>query len=117
MAQNKKAVINIKNTDDQCFIKCLYRAINYDKKNRNNNRDVNSEELAEFRKNFNCGAITNEYVDVGLFEEDNTSISVDIFSILLKEEEGASIIYRSKNTNPKNRINLGYLEDDEGGTH
>jgi hypothetical protein len=76
--QNRKAVINIKNTDDQCFIKCLYRAINYDKKNRNNNRDVNSEELAMFRTMFNCRAITDEYVDVGLFEEDNLSISIDI---------------------------------------
>jgi hypothetical protein len=37
----------------------------------------------------------------------------------LKEpsEEGVSIIYRSKNTNPTYRVNLGYLEDDEGGTH
>jgi hypothetical protein len=56
----------------------VYRAINYDKKNRNNNRDVNPEELIEFRKKFNCRAITNEYVDIGLFEEDNPSISVDI---------------------------------------
>jgi hypothetical protein len=76
--KNRKAIINIKNTDDQCFIKCLYRAINYDKKNRNNNRDVNPEELAVFRKKFNCRAITDVYVDVGLFEEDNPSISIDI---------------------------------------
>jgi hypothetical protein len=57
------------------------------------------------------------YVDVGLFEEDNPIITVDICSIPLKEEEGVSIIYRSKNTNPKYRVNLGYLEDDEGGAH
>jgi hypothetical protein len=57
------------------------------------------------------------YVDVGKFEEDNPNISIDIYSVPFKEEEGVSLIYRSKNTNPKYRVNLGYLEDDEGGTH
>jgi hypothetical protein len=76
--QNRRAIINIKNTDNQCFIKCLYRAINYDKKNRNNNRDVNPEELETFKKQYNCRAIGDDYVDIGQFEEDNPSISVDI---------------------------------------
>jgi hypothetical protein len=114
--QHRKAIINIKNTDDQCFIKCIYRAINYDKKNRNNNRDVTEEELTKFRKQFNCRAISDVYVDVGQFEDDNPSISIDIYSIPIKEDD-ISLIYRSKNINPKYRINLGYLEDDDGGTH
>jgi hypothetical protein len=63
--QNRRAIINIKNTDNQYFIKCLYRAINYDSKNRNNNRDVNHEELEAFKKQFNCRSIGDDYVDVG----------------------------------------------------
>jgi hypothetical protein len=106
----------LKNTDNQCFIKCVYRAINYDKKNRNNNRDVRLEELEVFRKQFNCKAIGDDYVDVGLFEEDNPSFSIDIYHIPFRKK-GVSIIYRSNNTNPKYRVNLVYLEDDESGTH
>jgi hypothetical protein len=115
--QNRRAIINIKNTDNQCFIKCLYRAINYDSKNRNNNRDVDAKELEAFRKQFNCSAIGEEYVDIGKFEDDNPSISVDIYHIPLRKKDKVSIIYRSKNTDPKHKVNLGYLEDDEGGTH
>jgi hypothetical protein len=115
--QNRRAIINIKNTDNQCFIKCVYRAINYDKKNRNNSRDVSDQELEEFKKQLNCEAIGEEYVDIGKFEEDNPSISIDIYHIPLRKKDGVSILYRSKNTEPKYRVNLGYLEDDEGGTH
>jgi hypothetical protein len=104
--QKRRAIINIKNTDNQCFIKCVYRAINYDKKNRNNNRDVSDKELNEFKKQLNCEAIGEEYVDIGKFEEDNPSISIDIYYIPLRKKDGVSIIYRSKNIDPKYRINL-----------
>jgi hypothetical protein len=90
--KNRKAVINIKNTDDQCFIKCLYRLLTMIRRTEII-RDVNSEELAIFRKKFNCRAITDVYVDIGLFEEDNPSISIDIYGIPFKEEEGVSLIY------------------------
>jgi hypothetical protein len=41
--QDRRAIINIKNKDDQCFIKCLYKAIFYDSKNRHNDRDVTEQ--------------------------------------------------------------------------
>jgi hypothetical protein len=63
--QKRRAIINIKNTNNQCFIICMYRAINYDKKNRNNSRDVDAKELEVFKKQFNSSAIGEEYVDVG----------------------------------------------------
>jgi hypothetical protein len=57
----------LKNKDDKCFIKFLYRAINYVERNRNNNRDVTEYELEEFKKKFKCDSIQGE-LDVSKFE-------------------------------------------------
>jgi len=38
--KSKKAVVNIRNKDEFCFKKCLYVHFYYDKKGRNNNKDV-----------------------------------------------------------------------------
>jgi hypothetical protein len=43
----RKAVVNIRNSDDMCFWKCLYRAFNKDKW-RHDYRDVPKKKLSEF---------------------------------------------------------------------
>ncbi|MCS7318241.1 MAG: hypothetical protein NZZ41_08065, partial [Candidatus Dojkabacteria bacterium] len=58
--EKRKVIINIQNKDNQCFLKCIYRAINYDKKNRNNTRDVSKKDLEEFKKKINCSAINED---------------------------------------------------------
>ncbi|MCS7317965.1 MAG: hypothetical protein NZZ41_06650 [Candidatus Dojkabacteria bacterium] len=89
--ENRKIIINIQNTDNQCFIKCLYRALNYDEKNRNNNRDVNEEELKEFKKTINCLAIEDGVINIEKFEDDNPDLSIDIYKIPLTEEKAKKV--------------------------
>jgi hypothetical protein len=64
---NRKAVINIKSKDDQCFIKCIYRALNYDVKHKNNFRDISNKKLQEFIKqhNIDLSMFTQGYVIQG----------------------------------------------------
>jgi hypothetical protein len=79
--KRRKAIINIKNKDDQCFIKCIHRALNYDPKNRNNARDISNNQLQEFIKQHN--------IDLSMFSEGYTP------AVLTKFEE--------KNTKKKTR--------------
>jgi hypothetical protein len=45
--RKRKAVVNIRNSDEMCFWKCLYRALNKDKW-RHDYRDVPEKKLREF---------------------------------------------------------------------
>jgi hypothetical protein len=74
-----RAIYNIKNKDEQCFIKCLYSAIFYDKKNRHNDRDVTEQQLEEFREKFNCSAISGDVLNIMQFEIDNPKVAIDIY--------------------------------------
>jgi hypothetical protein len=47
--RNRRGIVNIRNKDDMCFWKCLYRAFNPDPW-RNDHRDVPASELLEFMK-------------------------------------------------------------------
>jgi hypothetical protein len=69
--KRRKAIINIKNKDDQCFIKSIYRALNYDSKNRHNNRDISNTKLQEFIKQHN--------IDLSMFSEGYTPAALSKF--------------------------------------
>jgi hypothetical protein len=111
--KDRRAIINIKNKDDKCFIKCICRAINYDKTNRNNSRDVTDYELQEFRKKFKCDSVDTEILDISKFEEDNPEIGIDIYYIPMNEDGEVNLIYRSKNQNLKYQVALGLLENED----
>jgi hypothetical protein len=121
--KDRRAIINIKNKDDQCFIKCLYRAIFNDDKNRHNDRDVTEEQLNEFKEKFNCSAILGDILDITKFESDNPSIAIDIYylpNVLGEsEDEKVQIMYKSSNVDAEHHVVLGYLKDpdDEDNAH
>jgi hypothetical protein len=111
--ENRRAIINIKNKDNLCFIKCIYRALNYDSKNRHNDRDVRQDLLEDFKKKVNC-THAGEIPNILKFEEDNPNISIDVYYLPSEEDvKQISLMYKSKNVNAEHRIILGYLENEE----
>ena len=74
---NKKAIINMKNDDNQCFLWCVLRALN--PKERNSER-VNTK-LKEKENTLNMKGI--EYPvslkDLNKFEKQNPTISITVF--------------------------------------
>jgi hypothetical protein len=87
----RRVIINLKNEDDKCFIKCLYCAINYDERHGNNNRDVTEYELEEFIKNFKCDSLQDE-LDVSKFEEDNPNVGIDICYIPMNADDEVKLV-------------------------
>jgi hypothetical protein len=114
--KNRKAIINIKNTYNNCFFKCIYRHFNRDKY-RHDYRDIPMDVVNNFLKSgidkgkFN-GGITAESLRV--FEE-TTRIAINIFYI---DERGPDYtkhdyvsIYNDQDHDPV--INFGYITKDD----
>ena len=104
--KNKKAVINPKNEDNQCFKWCVVRALNPVKKNS----ERITKELIEQAKSLNWNGLK---FPVGLkaikiFENNNPSISINVFGY---EEE----VYPLKISKEKriNNIDLLWISDEE----
>ena len=104
--KNKKAVINPKNEDNQCFKWCIARALNPVKKNS----ERITKELIEQAKSLNWNGLK---FPVGLkaikiFENNNPSISINVFGY---EEE----VYPLKISKEKriNNIDLLWISDEE----
>jgi hypothetical protein len=97
--QNKKAVINIKNDDNQCFKWCLLRAVNPASKN--------AERISDLRSKFstlNWGNMSFpvKLKDIGKFEKLNPNYAVNVFGL-----DGTCIYpLRNSNVNTDNQINL-----------
>jgi hypothetical protein len=121
--QARRTTINIKNKDDQCFIKCLYRAIFYDERNRHNDRDVTEEQLNNFQEKFNCAAISGDVINISKFESDNPNVSIDLYYLPNQlgesDDDKVQIMYKSNNVDATFRVVLGYLNDpeDENNAH
>ena len=104
--KNKKAVINPKNEDNQCFKWCIARALNPVKKNS----ERITKELIEQAKSLNWNGLK---FPVGLkaikiFENNNPSISINVFGY---EEE----VYPLKIAKEKriNNIDLLWISDEK----
>ena len=101
--KNKKAVINIKNEDNQCFKWCIARALNPVDKNPNRL----TKELVEQSKSFNWEGIKFpvDLKQIKIFEKNNPSISINVFGY---EDE----VYPLKiSKEKKNNIDLLLISD------
>jgi hypothetical protein len=116
--KKRKAIINIKNNDNNCFYKCIYRFFNLDKKNRNNNRDIHMDVVNQwFVDNHIDTSMFNKGITVDtlrIFEETN-KIAINIFGLGKNGHEETTSIYLSIYINQEHNpmINLGVLEDDD----
>ena len=98
--KNKKAVINPKNEDNQCFKRCVVRALNPVKKNS----ERITKELIEQAKSLNWNGLKFpvDLKQIKTFENNNPSISINVFGY---EEE----VYPLKISKDKKIINIDLL--------
>ena len=104
--KNKKAVINIKNEDNQCFKWCITRALHPVDKNPNRI----TKELIEQAKSFNWEGLKFpvDLKQIKIFEKNNPSISINVFGF---EDE----VYPLKISKDKkiNNIDLLLIADEK----
>ena len=76
--KNKKAVINLKNEDNQCFKWCVARALNPVEKNPNRI----TKELSDQSKRLDWSGLKFpvDLKQIKTFEKNNPSISINVFS-------------------------------------
>ena len=98
--KNKKAVINPKNEDNQCFEWCVVRALNPVKKNS----ERITKELIEQAKSLNWSGLKFpvDLKQIKIFETNNPSISINVFGY---EDE----VYPLKISKDKKIINIDLL--------
>ena len=98
--KNKKAVINLKNEDNQCFKWCVVRALNPVDKNPNR---ITKELIAQAKSlNWNGLKFPVDLKQIKIFENNNPSISINVFGY---EEE----VYPLKISKDKKIINIDLL--------
>ena len=104
--KNKKAVINIKNEDNQCFKWCIARALNPVDKNPNRI----TKEVVEQSKSFNWEGLKFpvDLKQIKIFEKNNPSVSINVFGY---EDE----VYPLKISKEKkiNNIDLLLISDEK----
>jgi hypothetical protein len=112
----RRAIINIRNKDNDCFFKCIYRYFNREKYHHDY-RDINTSDINKFLSsmNINRKVFDNGITDVSLIKfERFYMIGINIFSIDSRGPQYTKHEYVSiyNNTNECPIINLGYLVDD-----
>ena len=104
---NKKAIINMKNKDNKCFLWCVLRALNP----RDNHSEIIDKKLKEKENTLNMEGI--EYPvslkDIDKFERQNPSISITVFGY---KENGVYPLRNSDNINREHDIVLTLIEKD-----
>jgi hypothetical protein len=114
--KERKAIINIKNKDNNCFYKCIYRFFNMDKKNRHNNRDIDISIVNQWFETSNINiTMFNDGITIdalNTFEEIN-KIGINVFSIGKHGHHETTTLYLSIYINQEHSpmINLDVLED------
>ena len=105
--KNKKAIINMKNEDDKCFMWCVLRALNP--------KDKNAERIDKDLKNkehtLNMDGITYpvDFRGIDRFEKQNPEISISLLGY--NEEEMVYPLKLSKYTGSKHDIILLLIKD------
>ena len=104
---NKKAIINIKNKDNKCFLWCVLRALNPKK----HNAERVDKELMEKENTLNMEGI--EYPvslkDIDKFEKKNPSISITVFGY----EKSVYVLRNSDFMDRQHKIILMLIEENE----
>jgi hypothetical protein len=119
--RRRKAVVNIRNSDEMCFWKCLYRAFNKDKW-RHDNRDVSKKKLSEFmeQRGFDTKIFEEGYTMRALetFEE-KYRISINVYDIGVNGPEETKQYYCSiyDPSSVAEKVDLGIIRNDKGDVH
>jgi hypothetical protein len=114
----KKAIINLKNKDDQCFKWCVARALN--QVERDAERITKALKIqAEDSEKFNWTNITFpvNLKQIDKFEKQNLTISVNVFGWHEMSDFGYVYPLRISKHKSKNEIDLLLIEKDVGKQH
>ena len=107
--KNKKAIINMKNQDDKCFVWCVLRALNP----KNTNPDRIDKDLKSKQDTLNMEGIKYpvSFRDIDRFESLNPNISISVFGY--NQDERVYPLKVSKYTGCEHDITLMLLKDGE----
>ena len=104
---NKKAIINMQNKDNKCFLWCVLRALNP----REKDSQRIDKKIKEKENTLNMDGI--EYPvslkDIDKFEKQNPTISITVFGY---KEKGVHPLRNSDNTDREHKIRLMLIEKD-----
>ena len=107
----KKAIINIRNTDDKCFLWCVLRYLNPKPKNDDRYADLKEKEFALNTKGIK---FPMKVKDITKFEALNPSIpGINVFSV---NENNKFYPLREAKRNPQETIDL-FLYEEDGRHH
>ena len=104
---NKKAIINMKNEDNKCFLWCVLRALNPCEKDSQRM----DKKLKEKGNTLNMGGIAYpvSLKDIDKFENQNSTISITVFGY---KEKGVHPLRNSDNMDREHKIRLMLIEKD-----
>ena len=105
--KNKKAIINMKNEDNKCFIWCVLRALN--PKDKNAERVDENLKSKEHTLNMDGIAYPVDFRGIDRFEKQNPEISISVLGY--NEEEKVYPLKLSKYTGSKHDIILLLIKD------
>ena len=107
--KNKKAIINMKNQDDKCFLWCVLRALNP----KNTNPDRIDKDLKSKQDTLNMEGIKYpvSFRDIDRFESLNPNISISVFGY--NQDERVYPLKVSKYTGCEHDVTLMLLKDGE----
>ena len=105
--KGKKAVINIKNEDQKCFMWCVLRHLHPD----NHPERVSSLRQYENDLDFRDIEFPMKIKDISDFEKKNEGICVNVFGYEKRE------IYPIRFSKHENAIDLLYITNEEGHSH
>ena len=109
--KNKKAIINMKNQDDKCFLWCVLRALNP----KNTNPDRIDKDLKSKQDTLNMEGIKYpvDFRGIDLFESLNPNISITVLGY--NQDERVYPLKVSKYTGCEHDIILMLLKDVKDG--
>ena len=104
---NKKAIVNMKNKDNKCFLWCVLRALNpKDSKPERIDKELKSKENTLNMEGIEYPVILK---DINKFEKQNPSISITVFGY----DQNVYPLKNSDNTDREHKIKLMLIEKDE----
>ena len=108
---DKKAIINMQNKDNKCFLRCVLRYLYPDNKNpqRLHKKLMDKENTLNMR-----GSTTVSLKDINKFEKQNPTISI---TVLGYEGKGVYPLRNSTNMDRDYNIILMLIEEEEGVKH
>jgi hypothetical protein len=117
----RKGIVNIRNGDDKCFWKCLYRAFIKDKWGHNS-RDVPKKKLEAFmeQRGFDERIFAEGYtIQVLATFEERYKISINVYDIGVNGPEETNQYYCSiyEPNSEVEKVDLGIIRNEKGNVH